>query len=75
MPIDMHTDELTKLIETHLNRPSDVFWAVRDVKGKLTKGYWYRVWRDESRNEWVHFGFLGANYAQAHRAINRLKVD
>ncbi len=65
---------LTQLINEHLNHPSDVFHAVRDVEGKLVRGYWYRIYKNDQRKEWTQFGFLGESANRAEREIKKLKV-
>jgi hypothetical protein len=67
--------ELSALLTDRLRRASDVFWAVRELDGRLVKGYWYRIFRDERREEWIKFDFLGANRSAARRAINRMSKE
>jgi hypothetical protein len=66
--------KLTALINEYLNHPSDVFHAVREVDGKLKRGYWYRIYEDEDRKRWTQFGFLGESTNKAEREIKKLKV-
>lgn len=64
--------ELTQYINDKLGLPSDVFWAVREANGKLRKGFWYRIWKDESRQQWLEFQFLGETYIKAKIAIDNM---
>ncbi len=52
---------LSDALTERMGQPSDVFWAVREVRGKPKAGFWYRVWENERREKWVHFGFLAGN--------------
>ena len=63
---------LGDVLAGHLKAPADVFYAVRDVDGKLVAGYWYRVWADERRERWIEFGYLGKSEKEAKRAIREL---
>lgn len=72
--------EFTAMIQARLGRPSDVFWATRyykatpNAKEELLPAYWYRVWEDESRQRWVHFGLLGSEEWVVYNAIEALEI-
>lgn len=66
------SEALSKEIETKLGQPSDVFFATRTVKGKVLKGYWYRIFKDDKREEWQTFGWLGSDVDSARKAIQEL---
>ena len=64
--------KLTAHIEEELGKPASVFYAIREVDGRLVRGYWYQLWKDGSREEWYEFGFLHEKAFFAKRAIDRL---
>lgn len=63
---------LSESLTERLGKPADVFWAVREVRGKLRAGYWYRVWENERREKWILFGFLAGNDITALERIAKL---
>jgi hypothetical protein len=67
--------ELTRLIADRLQQPADVLYAVRFVDEKPVRGYWYRLFKDQTRAEPLEFGYLGRDRRAAERAIERMAQE
>ena len=62
-------------IEAQLGKPSDVFYAVREVNKQLVKGYWYRLFTDETKTQWYRFGYAGATPTEVKSCVKRMRQN
>ncbi len=67
--------DLTRLITDQLQQPADVLYAVRFIDEKPVRGYWYRIFKDQTMAEWIEFGYLGKDRRAAERAIEQLAQE